>query len=73
MAIATATATFTGSEDSVAVLWPTAFAVAPSVTAGVDVTDGATVEVDVVSITATGCTVEASARFTGVVELIASD
>lgn len=75
MAIATATATFDGTQDSVAVVWPAPFANAPNVTFGVGVLDGSTVEVDVplASITTTGCTVETFARFAGKAELIASD
>jgi hypothetical protein len=74
MALATATATFTSAEDSVAVSWSTAFVSAPTlVTAAVVVTDGfGAVAVDIISVTNTGCTVETSGRFTGAVELIAS-
>jgi hypothetical protein len=75
MALATATAAFNSSQDSVAVVWSTAFISAPTlVTSGVVVTDGSgPVAVDIISVTNTGCTVETSARFTGAVELIASE
>jgi hypothetical protein len=74
MALSTATATFNGSQDSVAVVWSTAFISAPTlVTSGVVITDGSgPVMVDIISVTNTGCTVETSARFTGAVELIAN-
>jgi hypothetical protein len=75
MAIVVATATFDGTQDSVAVLWSSAFSAAPgTVTYGIGISDGGgVIDCDVTSVTATGCTVEPSARFTGVVELIASD
>jgi len=74
MALATATATFTGAEDSVAVVWSTAFISTPSVRqTGVVITDGGgPVAIDIINPTNTGCTVETSGRFTGTVELIAS-
>jgi hypothetical protein len=76
MAFSSAIATFTGAQDSVAVTWATAFAAPPTlVTHGVLVSDGiGTVEVSIPSstLTATGCTVETSARFTGAVQLIAN-
>lgn len=74
MAIATATATFTGAEDSVAFIWSTAFINTPTlVTTGVVISDSlGPVVVNIVSVTNAGCTVETSARFTGAVELIAS-
>jgi hypothetical protein len=76
MAIQTAVATFTGAEDSVAVTWSAAFGAAPTVaTAGVLISDGfgaVGIDIPTSSLTATGCTVETSARFTGAVELIAS-
>jgi hypothetical protein len=74
MAIATATATFTGVEDSVAVVWSTAFVGAPTIKqSGVNIADGnGPVSVDLISVTNTGCTVETSGRFTGTVDLIAS-
>lgn len=76
MAVGTATAIFTGAEDSVAVTWVmvagSAFTAPPAVTAGVNVSDGGgPVAVDVVSVTTTGATVNPSARFTGTIELIA--
>jgi len=75
MAIATATAVFDGTQDSVAVSWSTAFAAAPgTVTYGIGISDGGgVIDCDVTSVTSAGCTVEPTARFTGVVELIASD
>lgn len=73
MALATATATFTGAEDTVAVVWSTALVTSPVVTYGITVTDGQTLDADVTSITTTGCTVEPTARFVGTVELIASE
>lgn len=74
MALATATATFTAVQDSVVVVWSTAFISAPTlVTSGVTVTDGSgPVQVDIISVTNTGCTVETSGRFAGSVNLIAS-
>lgn len=71
--VLTATASFTGVEESVAVVWSTPFLVAPSVTHGVGVTDGQTVDADVISVTTTGCTVVPTGPFAGKVELIASD
>lgn len=71
MAVQTATATFTGSEDTVAVTWP-AMAGAFGVAASVIVTDGA----GVVAValdgdpTPTGATVRTVARFSGRVELL---
>jgi hypothetical protein len=75
MALATATATFTASQDSVAVVWSTAFISAPTIASmGVIITDGnGPVGIDIISVTNTGCTVETTARFTGAVELIASE
>lgn len=73
MAIVVATAAFTGAEDTVVVSWSTPFLSTPSVTAGISVSDGQTLDVDVISVTTTGCTVEPTARFVGNVELIASD
>jgi hypothetical protein len=76
MAFSSAIATFNGTQDSVAVTWATAFASPPVlVTHGVLVSDGVgTVEVSIPSssLTATGCTVETTARFTGAVQLIAN-
>lgn len=74
MALATATATFTGVQDTVAVVWSAAFIAAPTlVTSGVVITDGSgPVYVDIISVTNTGCTVETSGRFSGAVELIAN-
>lgn len=74
MALATATATFNGSQDSVAVVWSTAFVSTPTVRQdGVVITDGlGPVAVNIISVTNLGCTVETSGRFTGAVELIAS-
>jgi len=76
MAIQTAIATFTGAEDSVAITWSAPFSSAPLlVSAGVQISDtGGAVAVDIpaASLTAAGCTVETSGRFTGLVELIAS-
>lgn len=76
MAIQTAIATFTGAEDSVAVVWSSPFSSSPTlITAGVVISDtGGAVAVDIPSssVTGAGCTVETSGRFTGLVELIAS-
>lgn len=74
MAIATATATFASAEDSVAVVWSTAFVGTPTVRQdGVVITDSlGPVVVNIISVTNTGCTVETSGRFAGTVELIAS-
>lgn len=75
MAIATATATFTGAEDSVAVSWSTPFSSTPTVRQdGVVISDGnGPVAVNIITVTTTGCTVETSGRFGGTVELIARD
>lgn len=77
MAIATATATFTGVEDSVAVTWSALNTATPAVSAGVCIGDAPLGPVDVdipsASITASGCTVVPSARFVGIIEIIASD
>jgi hypothetical protein len=73
MAIVTATATFDGTQDTVAVTWSTPFVSTPGVTAGIGVRDGQTLDVDITSVTTTGCTVAPTSRFVGVVELIASD
>lgn len=73
MAIVVATAAFTGAEDTVVVTWSTPFLAVPSAPAGVSVSDGQTLDVDLTSVTTTGCTVEPTARFVGNVELIASD
>lgn len=74
MALATATATFTGVEDSIAVVWSTAFVGTPTVRQdGVNISDGlGGVAVNIISPTNLGCTVETTGRFTGTVELIAS-
>lgn len=76
MAIASATASFTGVEDSVAVSWsgitsspPKVYASAPIVTdAPTDIP-----EIDLESVTSSGCTVITSARFTGTVNLLVLD
>jgi hypothetical protein len=73
MAIQTAVATFTGAQDTISVVWPVPFASTPTVTAGIGVSDGQTLDVDVTGITTTGCTVEPTARFNGPVALIGSD
>lgn len=76
MATSTATATFTSSQDSVAVTWATAFTSPPTiVTAGIVVTDGqgpVSVTIPGASLTSTGCSVEPSGRFAGSVQLIAN-
>jgi hypothetical protein len=69
MALQVATATFNGTQDTVAVSWT-----APignfGITAGVTVTDSiGPVVITLESRTSTGCTVRTSARFTGTVEL----
>lgn len=71
--ILTATATFDGTQDTVAVVWSTAFLTTPTVTAGISVSDGSMLDCDVVSVTTTGCTVAPTGRFIGTVELIAND
>lgn len=75
MAIATTTATFTGSEDSVAVTWPTLGTATPAVSLGVCISDSplGVVDADYTNLTASGCTVVPSERFTGTVEIIAVD
>jgi hypothetical protein len=73
MAIQIATATFTGVEDSVDVTWP-AMAGDFGIAHGVTVSDaGGPVSVHITNRIATGCTVNPSARFTGVVELVIYD
>jgi hypothetical protein len=76
MAIATAVATFTGAEDNTTATWTTPFGIAPLVLgATVTISDGlgpVVVDVPTASITTTGCTVETSGRFSGLVELVAN-
>jgi len=73
MATQTATATFTGAEDSVAVTW-TAMPGNFGISAGVQITDGSgPVAVSLSSVSSTGATVNTSARFTGTVSLMVWD
>jgi hypothetical protein len=75
MATATATATFTGAEDTVAVTYAGITSNPPKVFDGAVVTDSG--PAPIISITGaptnTGCTVATSARFTGTVNLLILD
>lgn len=73
MAIATATATFNGTQDSASVSWSLTAAV-PATSAGVCVSDGlGDVDVELTGVSSSGCTVLPTSRFTGTVEIIAMD
>lgn len=73
MAIQTATATFTGAEDFVAVTWP-AMAGSFGIAHGITVTDAqGPVVVWLTGRSSTGATVNTSARFSGSVELTIFD
>lgn len=76
MAIATATATFNGTQDSVAVAYANITTPVPTVICGdAIVTDGS--PAPVISVqgapTNTGCTVATSSRFTGTVNVLVMD
>lgn len=73
MAIQSAIATFTGGEDTIAVTWPVPFSSVPAVSAGIGVTNGQTLDVQVTGVTTTGCTVAPTSAFPGEATLIAAD
>lgn len=75
MAIQTARAFFTGAEDSVAVTWPTLGTATPAVSMGVTTLDAplGVISASYTTLTASGCTVVPTERFTGTVEVIAMD
>lgn len=71
MAIQTATATFTGAEDSVAVTWPALGYTPAAISIGPCTSDSlGVVDAFASSVTSTGCTITPTARFTGTVEVI---
>ena len=73
MAIQNVTATFNGTQDTVAASW-SATSATQAVQCGVTVTDGAgPVVVWLTSRTTSGCTVNVSERFSGTVEITVED
>lgn len=68
MALQSATATFNGTQDNVAVTW-TAMPASFGISGGETVTDGnGPTAIWTTARSSTGCTVNTSARFTGTVE-----
>ena len=71
MAIQAVTASFNGTQDSVAVTWPDLGVVPNSISVGVCTSDGGgAVDVLISALVSSGCTVTPTARFVGTVEII---
>lgn len=75
MAIATVEGVFDATQDTLAVTWSGITTNPPAVTSGVGTGDGSVVVVNIVAgtLSNTGCTLEPTARFVGLVELVIED
>jgi hypothetical protein len=72
MAVQAVVVPFNGTQDTIAVAWPAPFNSVPTVSVGVGVTDGATLDVQATGVTTTGCTVAPTSAFQGEATLIAA-
>lgn len=75
MAIASFTAAFNNTQDTVAVAFTGITTNPPTVTLGACTSDGSVVALDIApgTLTNTGCTLEPTSRFTGSGELVIED